>query len=121
MCQASLRTGLRRGRVIVSFGSTVTLGCDEVWHHCPLQLDVVKDDITGKATISSTRKGWDKTHINWFDKTIEPKKMKNKPPPVYAQKFVNLREAQESIYINKTLSTVRLEYDNNVGRVYDVL
>ena len=91
----------------------VTFSCDEVCRYHPFQLDVVKDNITGKATISSTGKGWDKTHINWFDKTIEPKKMKNKPPPNYARKFVNLHEA-----INKTLSTVRLEYDNGVGRVY---
>ena len=44
--------------------------------------------------------------------------MKNKPPPNYAQKFVNLHKAQESIYINKTLLTVRLEFDNDIGRVY---
>ena len=69
----------------------VTFGCDEVCHYRSLQLDVVKDNITGKVTISSTGKGWDKTHINWFDKTIEPKKIKNKPPPVDVQKFVNLR------------------------------
>ena len=58
----------------------LTLDCKEVWLYRPLQLDVVKDDITGKTTISSTGKGWDKSHINWFDKTIEPEKMKNKPP-----------------------------------------
>jgi hypothetical protein len=96
----------------------VTLDCKEVWTYRPLQLDVVKNDIIGKTTISSTGKGWDKSHINWFDKTIEPEKMKNKPPPNYARKFVNLHEAQESIYINKTLSTVRLEFDNDIGRVY---
>ena len=63
-------------------------------------------------------KGWDKSHVNWFDKTIHPKKMKNRPPPVYARKFVNLLEAQESIFINKTLSSVCLKFDNEFGCMY---
>ena len=48
-------------------------------------------------------------------------KFQGKPPPIVGRKMNNLRETQESIWINKTLSKVRLDSDNDNGRVYSMI
>ena len=74
------------------------------------------------ATLSTTGIGWNiKTHINWFDKTIDITKLKGKPLPIFGCKMKNLREAQESILINKTLDKVHLDSDNENGCVYSMI
>jgi hypothetical protein len=54
-------------------------------------------------TLSRTGKGWNvKEHFNWFDKTVDITKLKGKPPPMFGCNIKNLREAQESFWINKS-------------------
>ncbi len=73
-------------------------------------------------TLTTTGIGWDvKTHFNWFDKTVDITKLKGKPPPMFGCKIKNLRKAQESVWINKTLTKVRLDSDNENGRVYSMI
>ena len=58
-----------------------------------------------KATLSTIGIGWHvKTHINLFDKTIDITKFKAKPPAIFGHKMKNLRKAQESVWITKTLA-----------------
>ena len=73
-------------------------------------------------TLSTTGKIWNvKEHFNWFDKTVDTTKFKGKPPPMFGCKIKNLREAQESVWINKTLAKVHLDSDNDNGRVYSMI
>ena len=73
-------------------------------------------------TLSTTGKGWNvKDHFNWFDKTIDITKFKAKPPLMFNCKMKNLRKAQESVWINKTLAKVRLDSDDDNGRVYSMI
>ena len=88
---------------------------------CPMPFAIMTKN-SQATTMSCTGKGWDlKTHMNWFDKTLDPKKVKDKLPPIAARKIKDLREAQESIWIMKTLAKVRLDYDNDYGRVYSMI
>ena len=43
---------------------------------------------------------------------------KAKPPPFFGHKMKKIREAQESVWINKTLAKVCLDHDNDNGCVY---
>ena len=52
---------------------------------------------------------------------IDITKLKGKPPPIFGRKMKNLRKAQESVWINKTLSKVHLDSDNDNGRVYSMI
>ena len=46
-----------------------------------LHCDVIPTN-DANATLQCTSKGWDKNkHINWFDKTLDPMKFRNNPPP----------------------------------------
>ena len=72
--------------------------------------------------MSQTVAGWNnKTHINWLDKTIDAKKITNKKPPPLMRWINTLMEAQESIWINKTLAKVQLDHDNDFGRIYSMI
>ena len=48
-------------------------------------------------------------------------KFQSKPPPIVGCKMKILREAQESIWISKTVYKVRLDSDNDNGRVYSMI
>ena len=77
---------------------------------------------TQNATLSKIGIGWHvKSHINWFDKMIDITKFKAKPPPIFGHKMKNLREAQESVWINKALSKFRLDSDNDNVCVYSMI
>ena len=62
-----------------------------------------------------------RVHINWFDQTIDITQLKGKPLPTVGCKMKNLRKAQESVWINKTLAKVRLDSDNENGLVYSMI
>ncbi len=73
-------------------------------------------------TLTTTGIGWNvKTHFNWFDKMVNITKFKAKPPSMLGRKMKNLRKAQESVWINKTLAKVRLVSDNDNGCVYSMI
>jgi hypothetical protein len=74
------------------------------------------------STLSTTGPGWHvKTHSNWFDKTVDITKLKGISPQMFGRKIKNLRESQESVWINKTLAKVRLDSDNENARVYSMI
>ena len=74
------------------------------------------------ATLSPIDISWNvKNHINWFDKTIDITKLKGKLPPMFGRKMKNLRMAQESVWINKTLATFFLDSDNDNACVYSMI
>ena len=101
--------------------SIVQMDFDEILFERPLQIKIT-DSESKQTTMCKTGAGWDdKTHINWFDKTLDAKKFINKKPPPLARRIKTLTEAQESIWINRTLSKVRLDYDNDFGRVYSMI
>ncbi len=61
-------------------------------------------------TLSTTGIGWDvKTHFNWFDERAKMTEVKGKPQQMLGCKLKNLREAQESVWIKKTLAKVCLD------------
>ena len=47
--------------------------------------------------------------------------VKGKPQQMLGRKLKNLREAQESVWINKTLAKVRLDSDNENACVYSMI
>ena len=99
----------------------LTLGCVMMRSMCLIHFfETLK--AAQNATLSAIGIGWHvKTHINWFDKTIDITKFKAKPPPISGRKMKKIREAQESIWINKTLAKVKLDYDNDNGCVYSMI
>ena len=88
---------------------------------CPIQfIETLK--AARNATLSKIGIGWHvKTHINLLNKLIDITKFKAKPPPINGCKMKILGKSQESIWINKTLAKVRLDYDNNNGHVYSMM
>jgi len=87
----------------------------------PIQL-IVTVQTCHNPTLSTTGIGWDvKTHFNWFDKRVNITKFKAKPPSMLGCKMKNLRKAQESVWINKTLAKVRLDSDTIFGCVYSMI
>ena len=74
------------------------------------------------STLSSVGIGWNvTTHLNWFDKKVHITKLKGKLPPMFGRKMKNLRMAQESVWINKTLATFFLDSDNDNACVYSMI
>jgi hypothetical protein len=74
------------------------------------------------ATLSTIGIGWHvKTHLNWFDKTIDITEFKAKPTPIVGRKMKNLCKAQESVWINKTLAKVSLVSDFDNVHVYSII
>jgi hypothetical protein len=100
---------------------SVVLDCDQMMLSCPMSFTFMTKN-SQPTTMSCIGKGWNlKTHMNWFDKTLDPQKVKDRLPPIATRKIKDLREAQESIWIMKTLAKVRLDYDNDYGRVYSMI
>ncbi len=83
-------------------GMTLTLDCDKMITMRPIQF--IETNLScSNPTLLTTGKGWNvKDHFNWFDKTLDITKFKGKPPQMFGRKLNNLREAQESVWINKT-------------------
>ena len=99
----------------------VVLDCDQMMLSRPMSFTVMTKN-SQATTMSCIGKGWDlKTHMNWFDKTIDLKKVTDRLLPIAARKIKDLREAQESIWIMKSLAKVCLDYDNNCDRVYSMI
>ncbi len=91
-----------------------------MWSMRPIQF-IEKKLLCQNPTLSTTGKGWNvKDHFNWSDKTVDITKFKGKPPPMFGRKLNNLQEAQESVWINKTLAKVRLDSDNDSSCVYSM-
>ena len=98
----------------------LTLDCNKMLSMRPIQLIETKLSCHN-PTLSTTGKGWNvKDHFNWFDKTLDITKFKGKSLPTFGRKLNNLREAQEGVWINKTLAKVRLDSDNASSRVYSM-
>ena len=101
--------------------SLVEMDFEKILRERPLQITIT-DSESKQTTMCKTGAGWDdKIHINWFDKTLDAKKFIHKKPPPLARRIKTLTEAQESIWINRTLSKVRLDHDNDFGRVYSMI
>ena len=101
--------------------SIVEMDFDKIVLERPLQIKIT-DSESKQTTMCKTGAGWDdKTHLNWFDKTLDAKKFINNKAPTLARRIKTLSEAQESIWINRTLSKVRLDHDNDFGRVYSMI
>ena len=68
----------------------VTLDHDQIRLNCPMQF-IGTLIAPQRGTLSCTRKGRDvRSNINWFDKTIDPNKFKDKPPPSFEWKMRDL-------------------------------
>ncbi len=88
---------------------------------CPIQF-IETAQTCQNPTLLTTGIGWNvKTHFNWFDKMVDITKFKAKPPSMLGCKMQNLRKTQESVWINKTLSKVRLDSDTIFGCVYSMI
>ena len=75
----------------------LTLDCEMMRSMRPIQF-VENLKAAQNATLATIGIGWHvKTHINWFDKCIDMKKYKDKPPPIVGRKMKNVRIARESI------------------------
>jgi len=98
----------------------LTLDCNKMLSMRPIQF--IETQLScHNPTLSTTGKGWNvKDHFNWFDKTLDITKFKGKSLPTFGRKLNNLREAQEGVWINKTLAKVRLDSDNASSRVYSM-
>jgi hypothetical protein len=117
----SPKDDLRGNQIFTLVGMKMTLDCDKMWSMRPIQFNETALTLQN-PTLSSTGKGWNVfTHFNWFDKTVDISKLKGKPPPMIGRKLKNLREAQESVWINKTLAKVRLDSDNENAHVYSMI
>ena len=74
-------------------GMELTLNCEMIRSTRPIQF-IETMQASQNATLSTIGIGWNvKTHINWFDKTIDNTKLKGKPPPIVGRKMKNLPEA----------------------------
>jgi hypothetical protein len=99
----------------------LTLDCNKMWSMRPIQFNETALTCQN-PTLLTPGKGWNvEEHFNWFNKTVDITKLKGKPPPMFGRKLKNLREAQESVWINKTLVKVRLDSDNENARVYSMI
>ncbi len=99
----------------------LTLDCKQMISMRPIQF-IETVQMCRNPTLSTTGICWDvKTHFNWFDKRAKMTEDKGKPQQMLGHKLKNLLEAQESVWINKTLAKVRLDSDNDNARVYSMI
>jgi hypothetical protein len=111
---------LHGDQIFTLVGMKLTLDCNKMWSMRPIQFIETKLSFQN-PTLSTTGKGWNvKDHFNWFDKTVDITKFKGKSPPMFGRQLKKLREAQESVWINKTLAKVRLDSYNDNSRVYSM-
>ena len=65
----------------------LTLDCVKMRSMCPIQF-IETAQTCRNPTLSTIGIGWHvKTHLNWFDKTIDITKIKAKPPPSFGRKI----------------------------------
>ena len=122
MCNQQISLGdLHGDQIFILAGMELTLDCEIIRFTRPIQFTETMQAFKN-VTLSTTGIGLNvKTHINWFDKPIDITKLKGKPLPIFCCKMKNLRGAQESMWINKTLDKVRLDSDNENGHVYSMI
>ncbi len=100
---------LHGDQIFTLVGMDLTLDCKKMMSMHPIQF-IETVQTCQNPTLSTTGIGWDvKTHFNWFDKRVNITEFKANPPSMLGPKMKNLRKAQESVWINKTLSKVRLD------------
>jgi len=111
---------LHGDQIFTLAGMELTLDFAKMMYMRPIQF-IETVPICQNPNLSTIGIGWHvKTHLNWFDKTIDITKFKTKPPPIFGRKLKKIRKAQESVWINKTLSKVCLDSDNDNDCVYSM-
>jgi len=91
----------------------------------PIQEDVIEESFEEKGTMSRLGNGWNKKIcMTWFTNTnasdddeIDVKTIKNN---YYGRNISSMLEAEETLIILKTLSSIVLEYENDSGRGYSM-
>ena len=112
---------LHGDQIFTLAGMELTLDCVKMRSTRPIQF-IGPFQASWNASLSTIGIGWHvKTHLKWFDKIIDITKLKAKSPPFFNCKMKNLYEAQESVWMNKTLAIVCLDHENDNGRVYSMI
>jgi hypothetical protein len=96
---------LHADQILTLAGMGLTLDCVKMRSMHPRIQFIETLQASKNTTLSTIGIGWHvKTHTNLFEKTIDITKCKAKTPEIFGRKMKILRKAQESIWINKTLS-----------------
>ncbi len=78
---------LHGDQIFTLVGMKLILDCNKMWSMRPIQFIETKLSCQN-PTLSTTGKGWNvKDHFNWFDKTLEITKFKDKPPQMFGCKL----------------------------------
>ena len=86
----------------------------------PVQEFVIAESLDEKGTISKVGKGWDKSSLaEWFDKPKGGTESKTSGV-LHGRTISSMAEAVETVWILRTLHSVRLLYDNENGRGYSM-